>query len=103
MSKVGVIVKFTAKAGKKDELAEHLQSLVEAAEAENGTEDWAVHLSPIEENAVWIYEVYKDQAAMDTHNGARETVEAKVHTSELTEGAPQVFPLLPFAGKGFSE
>ena len=102
MSKVGVLIKFTAKPELRDELVEHFRSLVATANAESGTEDWAFHLSPIESDAVWLYEVYKDQSAMDEHNNAEVTIQAKAKTHELTAGVPEVVPLMPIAGKGMS-
>jgi quinol monooxygenase YgiN len=102
MSKVGVLVKFTAKPGLRDQLVEHFRLLVEHANTEGGTEDWSFHLSPVEPDAVWLYEVYKDQSAMDTHNSAEITVQAKVKTHELTAGVPEVVPLIPIVGKGLS-
>lgn len=102
MPKVGILIKFTTKPGSRDELVEHFRSLVATANSERGTEDWAFHLSPVEPDAVWLYEVYKDQSAMDAHNNAEITVQAKAKTHELTAGVPDVVPLMPIAGKGFS-
>jgi quinol monooxygenase YgiN len=102
MSKVGVLVKFTAKPGLRDQLVEHFQSLVEYTNTESGTEDWSFHLSPVDPDAVWLYEVYTDQSAMDAHNSTEITVQAKVKTHELTTGVPEVVPLIPIAGKGLS-
>jgi quinol monooxygenase YgiN len=102
MSKVGVLVKFSAKFGLRDQLVEHFHSLVGTTNTESGTEDWSFHLSPVEPDAVWLYEVYKDQAAMDAHNNADITIQAKAKTHELTAGVPEVVPLMPIAGKGLS-
>jgi quinol monooxygenase YgiN len=100
MSKVGLLIKFTAKSGMRDALMEHFQSLVGVVNAEAGTVDWAVHISPIEPDAVWLYEVYQNQAAMDAHNSTETNAQAKIKTGELTIGRPDVFPLIPIAGKG---
>lgn len=102
MSKVGVLVKFTAKPGLQDQLAEHFRSLVATANAESGTEDWAFHRSPVEPDAVWLYEVYKDQLAMAAHNDAEVTIRAKATTHDLMTGVLEVVPLLPIAGKDLS-
>jgi quinol monooxygenase YgiN len=100
MSKVSLLIKFTAKPGMRDMLMEHFRSLVETVNIEEGTIDWAVHISPIEPDAVWLYEVYQDQAAMDTHNITEANAQAKIKTSELTIARPEVFPLMTIAGKG---
>jgi quinol monooxygenase YgiN len=100
MSQVGLLIKFTAKPGMRDALVEYFRSLIETAKKEDGTEDWAFHLSPVEPDAVWLYEVYKDQKSMDFHNSTEINAQAKVKIGELTAGAPEVFPLIPIAGKG---
>jgi quinol monooxygenase YgiN len=61
MSHVGLLIKFTAKPEMRDALVEYFRSLIETANKEDGTEDWAFHISPVEPDAVWLYEVYKDQ------------------------------------------
>jgi quinol monooxygenase YgiN len=43
MSKVGVLVKFTAKPELRDQLLGHFRLLVEQANTESGTEDWLFH------------------------------------------------------------
>jgi quinol monooxygenase YgiN len=100
MSKVSLLIKFTAKPGMRDMLMEHFRSLVETVNIEEGTIDWAVHISPIEPDAVWLYEVYQDQAAMDIHNSTETNTQVKIKTSELTIARPEVFPLMTIAGKG---
>jgi hypothetical protein len=37
---------------------------------------------------------------MDFHSSTEINAQAKVKTGELTVGAPEVFPLIPIAGKG---
>jgi quinol monooxygenase YgiN len=100
MSHVGLLIKFTAKPGMRDALVEYFRSLIETANGEDGTEDWAFHISPVEPDAVWLYEVYKDQKSMDFHNSTEINAQAKVKIGELTARAPEVFPLIPIAGKG---
>jgi quinol monooxygenase YgiN len=100
MSKVGNLVKFAAKSGKREELVEHFRTLLDVVNTENGTQNWAVHISPIEPDAVWLYEIYTDQAAMDLHDSTEIMTQAKLKTQELTQGRPEVFPLIPIVGKG---
>jgi quinol monooxygenase YgiN len=102
MSHVSLLIKFTAKPGMRDALIDLFRSLVTTVNSEAGTIDWAVHISPIEPDAVWLYEVYQDQAAMDLHNSTEINAQAKVKIGELTTGRPEVFPLIPMAGKGLS-
>jgi quinol monooxygenase YgiN len=100
MTKVGLLIKFTAKDGQRDALAAHLGGLTPIAQSEAGTELWTVHASPTEPNAVWLYEVYSSPQALEAHNATPANAAAKARTGELTDGPPQVFPLIPMAGKG---
>jgi quinol monooxygenase YgiN len=102
MSHVSLLIKFTAKPGMREVLAELFRSLLTTVNGEVGTIDWAVHISPITPDAVWLYEVYQDQAAMDFHNSTEINAQAKVKISELTAGAPEVVPLMPIGGKGLA-
>jgi quinol monooxygenase YgiN len=102
MSHVSLLIKFTAKPGMRDALIDLFRSLVTTVNSEAGTIDWAVHISPIAPDAVWLYEVYQDQAAMDFHNSTEINTQAKAKISELTAGAPEVVPLMPIGGKGLT-
>lgn len=66
-TKTGVMLKLVAQSGKRDELVAHLMATVEGFRAETGLELWVINLSPTEPDAVWIYEVYADQAAKEAH------------------------------------
>jgi quinol monooxygenase YgiN len=98
MSHVSLLIKFTAKSGMRDALIELFRSLLTTVNGEAGTIDWA----PIAPDAVWLYEVYQDQAAMDFHNSTEINAQAKTKISELTAGAPEVVPLMPIGGKGLT-
>ena len=102
MSKVSLLIKFTAKPGMRDLLVELFHSLIATAIAEIGTEDYTFHISPIEPSAVWLYEVYTDRESMDLHNSTDINAQAKTKISELTVGTPEVIPLIPIAGKGLT-
>jgi quinol monooxygenase YgiN len=91
---------YDYKSGMRDVLIEHFRSLVKIINTEDGTVDWTVHISPIEPDSVWLYEVYQDQTAMDFHNSTEINAQAKIKTSELTIGRPEVFPLIPVVSKG---
>jgi quinol monooxygenase YgiN len=96
----GVMLKFTAQTGKRDALVAHLIDTARLAKAEEGTLLWTVHLSPIDPNAVYLYEAYASDAAKQLHESSDEYATARAGTNALVAGPPEVFPLLPVGGKG---
>jgi quinol monooxygenase YgiN len=100
MSRIGVLIHFTAKPGQRDALAAHLLEAASAYAAEAGTELFTVNLSPIDSDAVIVFETYRDKGAMQAHESAPGYAEIRAATGALLAGPPKVEPLLPLGGKG---
>jgi quinol monooxygenase YgiN len=66
--KVSAIVKLTAKPGLRDELVAEFNAVRPLVDAEEGTEQYSVHLDQADADVVWIVEVYSDQAAFEGHS-----------------------------------
>jgi quinol monooxygenase YgiN len=62
-----IAVKWTIKDGELDAVLAALRQLVEASRAEPGCLLYQVHRSPDEENVLFLYEQYADQAAFQAH------------------------------------
>ena len=67
MSHVAAVAKLTSLPGQRDALAEALRSAVENTEQEPGTLTYILHADSKAEDVLWMYELYTDQAALDTH------------------------------------
>ena len=63
MSKVCVAVKLTLKSGMRGAFDDAVKPGLATAEGEPGTLMYAYHHDGANENVVWFYEVYADQAA----------------------------------------
>ena len=94
----GVWIKFTARPGEQGTLAAHLASLVQSSQAEEGTELYLVSVSPAQPDAVYLLELYRDEAGQAAHNANPLIVAGKARTNQLTAGPPEVLPLTPWGG-----
>jgi quinol monooxygenase YgiN len=100
MSKVGMLIKFTAKPGQGRTLQTHLSSLKAVTDGEPETEVFVASLSVTEPDVVYLFEVYSSQAGQEAHDANPENIAAKARTAELLGGPPQVMPLAPTMGTG---
>jgi quinol monooxygenase YgiN len=100
MSKVSAIVKLTAQAGKRDELASAFKVLLDAVESEAGTLTYILHSDNREDDVLWFYELYTDNDAFAAH-GASETMKAVGPSlAPLLAGRPEMHIVTPIGGKG---
>ena len=100
MSKVSVIAKLTAQPGKRDELVKALQVLLDNSETEAGTEVYVLHTDNKDENVLWFYERYADQAAVDAHMKSETFRGAGPTLAPLLAGRSELSFLTPVGGKG---
>ncbi len=99
--KVSVLTRFKPVQGKKEELIEYLVDTANTLSAnEPGTEICVVSTTPIDESAVYLYEVYAGQPDKDKHESTSAYGVALKKTKDLTQGSPEVIPLVPQGGKG---
>jgi quinol monooxygenase YgiN len=96
MAEIAMVVKLTAVEGKVDELLEVAAKLVAGTEGEDGTLQYVVHTDTADPNAIWFYERYADQAALDTHAGSTTMADAMGSFAGLL-GAPPEMHLLSIA------
>lgn len=100
MPRIAAIVKLTAQAGKRDELVSALKPLVDGVADEPGTLAYALHTSNSEDDVVWFYELYSDQAALDTHSSSDTMKAAMPALAGLLGGRPEMHYCTPVGGKG---
>ena len=99
--KLSVLIRFKPAIGQKQALIEHLVATANnLATTEEGTEIFVVSSTPIDEEAVYVYEVYSSEEAKMLHESSEAYNTARQETSKLTDGIPQVIPLIPQGGKG---
>lgn len=99
--KVSVLTRFKPVKGKKEELIEYLVDTANTLSAnETGTEICVVSTTPIDDSAVYLYEVYAGQPDKDKHESTKAYGVALKKTQDLIEVAPEIIPLIPQGGKG---
>jgi quinol monooxygenase YgiN len=100
MSKISLIAKLTAAEGKVEELNTALTALAAAGDEESGLEIYSFHRSKDDENVIYAFELYTDQAALDVH-GKGETMKAAMGAmGGLLAGRPEVTLMDPVSAKG---
>jgi quinol monooxygenase YgiN len=100
MSKVAMIAKLTAVEGRRDELVAALEKIFDSVENEQGTLVYALHTDSADESAVWFYELYADNAALETHSTSEGMSQMISALPGLVAGAPEMHVLAPVRAKG---
>jgi quinol monooxygenase YgiN len=98
--RIGVIITFKAKPGRRDALAQYLLEAAKSYQGEQGTELFLISRSPVDPDAIVVYESYSSDAAKAAHESAAGYSEIRAKTGPFLAGRPQVLPLLPLGGKG---
>ena len=99
MSKIVVIAKIPCQPGKRDEAAAGLQPMLDHVESEEGTLEYLLLEDSTDENVLWMYEVYADQASFDAHAGS-EAMKSLGHAlGGVLAGRPELIFTTPVGGK----
>ncbi|TVR26002.1 MAG: antibiotic biosynthesis monooxygenase [Ilumatobacter sp.] len=100
MSKIVVIAKIPCQPGKRDEAAAGLQPMLDHVENEEGTLEYLLLKDSTDEDVLWMYEVYADQASFDAHAGS-EAMKSLGHAlGGVLAGRPELIFTTPVGGKG---
>lgn len=104
MTGVGRYVKFTAKPGQGDELAQLLVRAAESLRDVAGCELYLINRSISEPDVVWVTELWMSQEALDASLEQLRTDAGKAQVAEvmaLVERPPEQVELEPLAGVGY--
>jgi quinol monooxygenase YgiN len=100
MADIAVIAKITAQEGMRTELAGALQGALDAAENEPGTLYYLLLEDAVAADVLWMYEMYTDQAALDSHMGSDAFKALGPAIKPFLAGRPELTFLKPIGGKG---
>jgi len=100
MSKVSLIAKLPLKPGSKDTFLAAFAPMLDQVDAETGTELYLLNFQKDDENIAWIYELYTDDDAMAAHSSSDAMAALFGALGDVLDGAPELIPCLPHAGKG---
>jgi quinol monooxygenase YgiN len=98
MSEIHVFANVTAAAGNEDKLREVLKTLVTATKQEPGVISYILHEDVKTPGNFYVFEAYKDQAAVDAHMGSAHLATAFAAAGPLLGGAPSIVPTIAIAG-----
>lgn len=100
MARVAVWARIPAAPGKRDDLAKALEVALETAKGEKGTIYYILHADPKDENALFMYEMYESQDALNEHMGSAAFKALGPAIGPFLGGAPDLKFLSPLGGKG---
>lgn len=100
MTNVSVFVKLTAQDGKRDELVAAFQDYFPQVESEDGTLAYAIATDNGDENVLWVYETYTDEAALGAHGGSDAFAAFGAKLGGILGAPPEMSMATPVVGKG---
>ncbi len=103
---VGRYVKFTARAGEGDALAELLLDAARSLQGADGCELYAINRAADGSDVVWVTELWRDQGAVDASLAALQTDTGKARLGEvmaLVVRPPERIDLQPLGGVGLPD
>ena len=100
MSKVAIIAKIRSAPGKRTELAKQFETAIDNVQNEPGTLTYILHEDAKDEDLLWFYETYTDQAAAETHGKAEWMKALGPKLGPLMAGRAELTFLQPGGGKG---
>jgi len=98
--KVAVLAKIPAQPGKRDDLVNALEALIDNANTEEGTLLYILHTDDKEPDVVWFYELYTGQDALTAHGSSDRFKEIGKSLRDVAGGRPELTMLTPVSGKG---
>ncbi len=104
MSGVGRYVRFTARPGRGDDVAQLLLQAAESLRDVAGCELYVINRSVSEPDVVWVTELWLSQEALDGSIEQLSTDEGKARIAEVTAllaGPPELNELEPLGGVGY--
>ena len=100
MAKTSMFVKLTTKPGRRADLLAALDNMLLAVNEEEGTEIYAFNLDAADENVLWLYEQYTDEAALAAHSSSEAMMALLTEAGDLLGDAPLMVATTPVGGKG---
>ena len=96
---VHVFATLTAQPGKADDVRAALTTLVAATRKEPGNVHYMLHEDPKTTGSFYVFEIYKDEAAVDAHMKSPHLAAAFAAVGHMLAGAPIITPTKLLAGE----
>src|SRR3954468_17591962 len=101
MSRVGRYVKFTARAGEGEALAQLLLRVAESQRSAPGCDLYVINQEADDPNVVWVTELWASQEAVDAASRELRTEAGRAQLAEVLavlQGSPERTDLVPLGG-----
>jgi quinol monooxygenase YgiN len=100
MTTHGHIARFAIQPGRREEAIEVLRPMFAQTAAEPGTLLYLMHVSAEEDDVIWFYERYRDEAAFAAHTSSETHHDVLEKLTPLLADRPEVTYLNLVAEKG---
>jgi quinol monooxygenase YgiN len=101
MPKTSSFIKFVTHPGRRDDLLAALRGMLPAVAGEDGTEIYSFHEDRGDDNTLWLFELYTDDAALGAHSGTDAMKQLLGALPELLAEPPLMAFATPVDAKGF--
>ncbi|MEX2627194.1 MAG: putative quinol monooxygenase [Ilumatobacteraceae bacterium] len=99
-TEIVVLAKVTCQPGKRDEAITALGPMLDHVEGEEGTLRYVLLKDASDTDVLWVYEVYRDQAAFDAHSSSEAMKSLGRALGTVLAGRPELIITHPVGGKG---
>ena len=89
MPRIAKLVRLSVAEGQRDALIAALEPVRTMAESDPGTEVWSIHADRERPDRVFVYELYRDEAAAEAHDQSPVLKQALQKTSAFLTGPPE--------------
>jgi quinol monooxygenase YgiN len=89
MPQIAKLVRLKVAEGQREQLVAALAPVRELAAGDPGTEVWTIHADDASPDDLFIYELYRDQAAADAHDESPVLKSALQSTAVFMAGPPE--------------
>jgi quinol monooxygenase YgiN len=103
MARYGLVGKMVAHPGQREALVDLLLEAAGVVADAPGCEVWIVHTDPEDPDAIWVTEVWRDQADHAASLGMAGVPEIIGRARPLIASMGERFTLQPVGGKGLAE
>jgi quinol monooxygenase YgiN len=100
MSQIACIAKIPCQPGHRDEMEAAMKAMLDHVESEPGTLRYVLLRDNADENTLWMYELYQDQASLESHMGSEAMKALGSALRPHLAGRPELFFSTPVGGKG---
>jgi quinol monooxygenase YgiN len=100
MTEIGMWMEVPIKKGTRSAAAEAATFALEKAREDDGTVLFVVNASESDPDLLLVYELYRDQAALDNHNAAEWLPTYLEKMGAFVAGEPRVHLVRPLVAKG---